>query len=1335
MNCRGMVCLCWLIALAACLAACPAATDTLALHSEAVPVHVKLNADVVPKVGQEGVVTATVAVDYDLPNVSVEIELPTEGKVLDQPKRSLSRMQAGTPVAHTRRIRFSTAGAKFVRAVVRAEERPGVVWSAVDYLPLNIGTVKSQVGLEDLALPVEVETSGGATGTYIGQAAFSSRPLAGAEPPTLTESGGPLAEPPAGSDEPVPPGSLVVTGKWSFYDRGDVYTPQRDVLVELRRGSDGAHLEWTYTNWSGDYTFPSITNPGSAGVYVRCYTYVDYGTRDGLSCKLATVSLGGTEYGDCYTGNTSTYVFGDGTQSVGSWSITNGTANEKAWWIYDDMVKAFWVPPNRSGRHVAEWSPTSTHGTHYHPGGNIHLMAGDADDTPDTVLHEMGHSVMYNIYGNYMPPFPNCDPHYLMGSSSTGCGWTEGWAQTWHCWTTNDPIRSYPGGGGVNLENATWGDGYDQGDTVEGRVAGAIWDITDATNDGTDTYDGSWDDVWDVMWNVNCDTFAGFWSQWKARGHAKHGPVASIYQCTIDYNTWPTFSGLPNITTAEDTPISNAIDLWTYASDPESSDSQLTYTITGNTNTNCGVSIDSGDYVDVNPAANWYGTSTVTISCSDGIRTSTDSFTVTVTAVADAPEISGLPDKSLNEDTSLNNTIDLWAYTYDPESSDSALTFTITGNTNSNCGVSIDSNRYVDINPTANWYGTSDVTIRATDPGGLYSQDTFRITVNSVNDAPSISGLPDRSLNEDTSLDNTIDLWYFTYDPDHADSSLTFTITANTDPSCGVSIDSSRYIDINPAANWNGVSDVTVRATDPLGAYTQDTFRITVNPINDPPTLSGLPDRALIKNDTWDPAISLWGYASDPETPASELTYTITANTNPSCGATLYSNRYIKIAPAYNWTGNSYVTVRVTDPSGAWAEDQFEIVVGERCDTCAEARKYPDGAWVYVMPKTVTAQFPGVFYMEDSPTRVSGIRVAYTDAPTLNRRVYVAGQLTTYFAERMINCHILRTLFPDDSNPPKPLGMTNRDLGGESPNAYTPEVPLGRVGGLYNIGLLTRTTGTVVRSTGNFWIDDGSHVPYSSTLSALYVDWSTVGTPPPPVGARVAVTGISGATTLGGNAINKLRPRTMSDLKGMGGKVAFILDTDLVSAAQFADLFSQNGWRTKLVRMAELGRAVISDVDVVVVGSDTGTWGDSSKVAAIVKAGRPVIGVGSGGARFLDQVKDPDLSIGFLPSAVGSTDLGAVADTSLGLFYFDKLITIPVSAPIIAILSSASGCVEVYNPPASVTKILRDPQYATYWPIAQEDRYMQWGYYPSPGYMTQTGKDLFINCLYYMQGK
>ena len=105
------------------------------------------------------------------------------------------------------------------------------------------------------------------------------------------------------------------------------------------------------------------------------------------------------------------------------------------------------------------------------------------------------------------------------------------------------------------------------------------------------------------------------------------------------------------------------------------------------------------------------------------------------------PTISGLPDITLNEDGNLENAIDLWAYTADIETADSGLAFTIIDNTYPDCGVTIDANRYIDINPTANWHGQSDVTVKVIDPGNLLDTDTFRITVDPVNDPPVVTDL------------------------------------------------------------------------------------------------------------------------------------------------------------------------------------------------------------------------------------------------------------------------------------------------------------------------------------------------------------------------------------------------------------------------------------------------------------------------------------------------------------------------------------------------------------------------------------------------------------------
>jgi hypothetical protein len=93
------------------------------------------------------------------------------------------------------------------------------------------------------------------------------------------------------------------------------------------------------------------------------------------------------------------------------------------------------------------------------------------------------------------------------------------------------------------------------------------------------------------------------------------------------------------------------------------------------------------------------------------------------------PTISGLPDQTLPMNASKPQAIDLWQYTQDAESADSLLAYTISNSPAAGAGVSIQSNRYVSIQPASGWTGQTDVTIRVTDPGSLSDTDTFRVTV------------------------------------------------------------------------------------------------------------------------------------------------------------------------------------------------------------------------------------------------------------------------------------------------------------------------------------------------------------------------------------------------------------------------------------------------------------------------------------------------------------------------------------------------------------------------------------------------------------------------------
>jgi hypothetical protein len=77
----------------------------------------------------------------------------------------------------------------------------------------------------------------------------------------------------------------------------------------------------------------------------------------------------------------------------------------------------------------------------------------------------------------------------------------------------------------------------------------------------------------------------------------------------------------------------NAIDLWAYSADEESSDWELDWQIAYVSDWRCGVTIDAGDYVDIHPQAGWLGSCDVPIRVSDSLKTADDTFWVNVVPV------------------------------------------------------------------------------------------------------------------------------------------------------------------------------------------------------------------------------------------------------------------------------------------------------------------------------------------------------------------------------------------------------------------------------------------------------------------------------------------------------------------------------------------------------------------------------------------------------------------------------------------------------------------------------------------------------------------------------
>ena len=132
----------------------------------------------------------------------------------------------------------------------------------------------------------------------------------------------------------------------------------------------------------------------------------------------------------------------------------------------------------------------------------------------------------------------------------------------------------------------------------------------------------------------------------------------------------------------------------------------------------------------------------------------------------------------------------------------------------------------------------------------ISTANPFEGTVdNGVNDPPSVViPIADLALGHGaTTVVDYADLDVVFEDLDHLDRELRYDIESNTNPSLlVVGIDQGGALDLVITPGGFGAADITVRATDPGGLTTQDTFTVTVAP---PPSIA----QVLIASSTWAP--------------------------------------------------------------------------------------------------------------------------------------------------------------------------------------------------------------------------------------------------------------------------------------------------------------------------------------------------------------------------------------------------------------------------------------------------------------------------------------------------
>jgi len=347
------------------------------------------------------------------------------------------------------------------------------------------------------------------------------------------------------------------------------------------------------------------------------------------------------------------------------------------------------------------------------------------------------------------------------------------------------------------------------------------------------------------------------------------GSASKTFKLTVNpVNDAPSFTKGADQTVNEDSGAQTVTNWATniLAGPADEAAQTLTFQITGNTNAalfSSAPAISSTGTLTYTPAANASGPATITITLKDnggtangGVDTSAaQTFTITVNPVNDAPLFTKGADQTVNEDSG-SRFVSPWATGISAgalDESGQTLTFQVTNNTNAtlfSSAPTINSNGALSYTPATNANGSATITVILKDNGGTANggvdttaAQTFTITVNPVNDAPSFTKGANQTVNNNAGP-QTVNNWATNISPGPADESgqtVTFSVTANSNPSLFTvvpAISSTGTLTYQPATNAGGTATITINLKDNGGTANggQDTsssqsFSITVTAV------------------------------------------------------------------------------------------------------------------------------------------------------------------------------------------------------------------------------------------------------------------------------------------------------------------------------------------------------------------------------------------------------------------------------------------------------------------------------------------------------------------------
>ncbi|ELA8062572.1 tandem-95 repeat protein [Vibrio parahaemolyticus] len=329
------------------------------------------------------------------------------------------------------------------------------------------------------------------------------------------------------------------------------------------------------------------------------------------------------------------------------------------------------------------------------------------------------------------------------------------------------------------------------------------------------------------------------------------------------------------------------------------------------------------------PAENFNGEATITYIVTDGDLTDEANVTVTVTPVNDSP-VAVDDTVSTQEDTVV--TIDVLPNDSDVDGD--KLSIESASVPKEQGTVEVVDGKLV-FTPAENFNGDAEITYTVTD-GQLTDEAKVTVTVNPVNDAPTIKVDAVESITEDAVSTDTVLATLTVRDTDTPEDQLTVSLENNSN---GYFVLVGNEVKLSQAGvdavnnDELNLKDLTISASvsDGVNPTANDSDSLVVNRVNDAPTVENAIADQVLSEDFDAYTIDLNEVFKDSD---SSLEFSVSGNNSIQISIV---NGVATINPTADWNGKETITFTAKDPSGESVSQTVDFTVAPVVDIKADS--------------------------------------------------------------------------------------------------------------------------------------------------------------------------------------------------------------------------------------------------------------------------------------------------------------------------------------------------------------------------------------------------------------